>query len=116
MLALARDGRIRIYTSKALLDELREVLCRPKLVERLQRTGRVASALVRDYRRLALRVRNRQLTTRVSRDADDDAVLACALAAKAHLVVSGDDDLLLLKAFRGIPIIRPGDVMLRLAR
>lgn len=39
----------------------------------------------------------RQLAQQVSRDADDDAVLACALAARADLIVSGDDDLLTLK-------------------
>jgi predicted nucleic acid-binding protein len=27
------------------------------------------------------------------RDCDDEAVLACALAARAELIVSGDDDL-----------------------
>ena len=41
----------------------------------------------------------------VSRDPDDDAVLACALAARADLVVSGDNDLLVLKSFEGIPIV-----------
>ena len=41
----------------------------------------------------------------VSRDADDDAVLACALAARADLVVSGDADLLVLDSFRGIGIV-----------
>ena len=112
---LARDGKIRIYASKALLDELREVLRRPKFIKQPQRTGRTAAALLRDYRRLALRVRNRQLTRRISRDVDDDAVLACALAAKADFVVSGDDDLLSLKAFRGIRIIPPGELVRRLA-
>lgn len=47
----------------------------------------------------------RQLDAQVSRDADDDAVLACALAARADLVVFGDDDLLSLHAFNGIPIV-----------
>jgi predicted nucleic acid-binding protein len=47
----------------------------------------------------------RQLNAQVSRDADDDAVLACALAARADLVVSGDDDLLSLKSFNGILIV-----------
>ena len=47
----------------------------------------------------------RQLNARVSRDADDDAVLACALAARADLVVSGDNDLLSLKGFSGIRIV-----------
>jgi predicted nucleic acid-binding protein len=41
---------------------------------------------------------------RHSRDIDDGAVLACALAAKATLIVSGDDDLLVLRTFQGIRI------------
>ena len=36
---------------------------------------------------------------------DDDAVLACARAARAALIVSGDDDLLSLGTFDGIPIV-----------
>jgi predicted nucleic acid-binding protein len=41
----------------------------------------------------------------VSRDPDDDAVLACALAAQAGLIVSGGKDLLVLGHFRHIPIV-----------
>ena len=40
-----------------------------------------------------------------SADPDDDAVLACALAAQADFVVSGDDNLLVLREFAGIPIL-----------
>jgi len=41
----------------------------------------------------------------VSRDPDDDAVLACALAAQADLIVSGDADFLVLKQFQGMRIV-----------
>jgi len=34
-------------------------------------------------------------------------VLATALAGKADVIVTGDDDLLVLKRFRGIPIVSP---------
>ena len=40
-----------------------------------------------------------------SRDSDDDHVLACALAGKADLIVSGDRDLLTLYEYHGIPIL-----------
>ena len=43
----------------------------------------------------------------VCRDPDDDAVLALAIAAQADLIVSGDDDLLSLTHFEGIPILTP---------
>ena len=116
VLSLARSGRISIYASRALLDELSEVILRPKFAVQVSRTGRTVDALLSDYRRLTLRARNSQLTKRISRDADDDAVLACALAAKAELIVSGDDDLLSLKMFRGIEIVPPRDLLRRLTR
>jgi putative PIN family toxin of toxin-antitoxin system len=44
---------------------------------------------------------------RVCRDKDDDVVLATALAGKADVFVTGDEDLLVLKKFRGIRILSP---------
>lgn len=48
-----------------------------------------------------------QLGERFCRDKDDDVVLATALAGKADVIVTGDDDLLVLKRFRGIAILAP---------
>jgi uncharacterized protein len=41
----------------------------------------------------------------VSRDPDDDAVLALAAAARPDLIITGDKDLLVLGAHAGIPIV-----------
>jgi uncharacterized protein len=43
----------------------------------------------------------------VCRDPDDDAVLALAVAAQADVMISGDEDLLSLQSFEGIPILNP---------
>ena len=48
-----------------------------------------------------------RLDERVCRDKDDDVVLATAIAGKADVIVTGDDDLLVLKKFRGIRILSP---------
>ncbi len=47
-------------------------------------------------------------------DPDDDAVLACALAAGADLIVSGDPDLLNLKQFHGAAIVTPRQAIERI--
>jgi uncharacterized protein len=47
-------------------------------------------------------------------DPDDDAVLACAVAAKADLVVSGDPHLLKLGQYEGVPIVTPALAVERL--
>jgi predicted nucleic acid-binding protein len=54
------------------------------------------------------------LATPVSTDPDDDAILACALAARAAAVVSGDDDLLALRDFQDIPILTASALLARL--
>ena len=61
--------------------------------------------MLRNYQQLATVVTARRLAQQVSRDADDDAVLACALATQADLIVSGDADLLVLKQFQDMRIV-----------
>ncbi len=48
------------------------------------------------------------------RDADDDAILATAVAARADLLVTGDKDLLVLGSYNGIPIVTPDQCLVRL--
>jgi predicted nucleic acid-binding protein len=51
----------------------------------------------------------------VIRDPADDQVLACALAARADLIVSGDEHLLSLGSFREIPIVGSSAAVARIA-
>lgn len=105
VIELAGENEIRLFTSRALLDELAATLAKKKLIKHVAATGLTAQQMLALYRRLTTLVSARRLAQQVSRDADDDAVLACALAARADLVISGDDDLLSLASFRGIPIV-----------
>ncbi|MBW2038244.1 MAG: putative toxin-antitoxin system toxin component, PIN family [Deltaproteobacteria bacterium] len=40
-------------------------------------------------------------------DPDDDKFLACALASKTKLIISGDKQLLKVSGYRGIEVVRP---------
>ena len=90
-----------------MLKRVMGTLAKKKLTKAVAATGSTAVQMLADYRRIATVVTARQLDERVSRDADDDddddddAVLSCALAARADVVVSGDDDLLVLASFKG---------------
>ena len=44
---------------------------------------------------------------RICRDPDDDMVIACAVDANADYIVTGDEDLLILKRYKDIVIINP---------
>jgi predicted nucleic acid-binding protein len=43
----------------------------------------------------------------VCRDPDDDLVLVTAVGAGATMIVTGDDDLLVLRSYSGIEIMTP---------
>ncbi len=105
VIELAGEKEVQLFTSRVLLNELAATLAKKKLAKHVEATGLPVDHMLANYRRISTLVTARQLDEQVSRDADDDAVLACASAARADLVVSGDDDLLSLNAFNGISIV-----------
>lgn len=103
--AVRRHPNLQLYSSQALLQELAEVLTRPSLVKQLAVINRHADEVLLDYATAVELIRTAPLPQRVCRDPDDDDVLALALVTQADLIVSGDQDLLVLERFEGIPIV-----------
>ena len=101
-------GSSTVVTSPALLDELEHTL-RAKFT-----LGPAATAFLEQLRLRVLLVVPTPLETPVSRDADDDVVLATAVAANATVIVTGDLDLLVLRSYSGIDIVTPRDFLSRL--
>jgi putative PIN family toxin of toxin-antitoxin system len=109
------QGHIEIFTSQALLLELEDVLPRRKLARRVAASGLSIAQLVARYALLAQSVLP-AVIARTSADPDDDQVLACALAAEADLIVSGDHGLLNLKTYQRIPIVGAAEALMRLTQ
>jgi uncharacterized protein len=107
----ARTGALTLLTSPALLDELADVINRVKFRMILERANVNPKRLLAEVRDLAEVVDPPPLASPVSRDPDDDAVLALALAAQADFIVSGDDDLLALCTFANIRIVSPAEAL-----
>ena len=64
--------------------------------------GLIGADLAARFAFLNQMIESEPLALSVSRDPDDDAVLACAQAGRADFVVSGDQDLLVLQQWRSI--------------
>jgi putative PIN family toxin of toxin-antitoxin system len=90
-----------LITSHILLDELAQ-----KLKTKFDAKADDLPLFVA-FREIAEIVEPAPLTPPVCRDRDDDWVLATALAGNANLIVTGDDDLLVLEKFRGVQILSP---------
>jgi putative PIN family toxin of toxin-antitoxin system len=98
-----RCGTVQIVVSPPILDEYR----------------RVGAKLASDFPRIELQpwlellavegvvVDLSAIPERVCRDPDDDKFLACAIAGKTKIVVSGDKDLLATSGYAGITVLTP---------
>jgi putative PIN family toxin of toxin-antitoxin system len=108
-----RSGALSLISSPGLLAELAEVMNRPKFEEILARSNTDAQRTLDELRRLAEIIDPPPLPAVVSRDPPDDAVPALAAASQAHLIITGDADLLTLDIHAGIPIIDPAEAIAR---
>ena len=101
----ALRGRFTLVTSPAILAELAQALREkfslpePDITAYVKQIAR-RSKVVKPVIRLAILA-----------DDDDNRVLECAAEGAADVIVSGDRHLLRLKAYSGIPVVRPIDFL-----
>jgi putative PIN family toxin of toxin-antitoxin system len=111
VLDAARVRTISLFTSTTLLAELEDVLNRDKFARRLALIGHSPLDLLVGYAALATIVTPAVISPVILVDPDDDAVLACAVAASAKVVVSGDSHLLALKKYQNILILKAAELL-----
>ena len=82
-----------------------DVLGRKIFSARLEQADTSVEELVFGYAALAKTVRPNKIEAIIKADPDDDKVLACAKAANAETITSGDSHLLDLNEYKGIKIM-----------
>lgn len=100
-----------LVSSHEILEETRAGLTRKlKVAESDART------LIADLSADLILHQPQAVETSACRDPNDLHVLGLAVAAAADCIVTGDQDLLILKEFRGIPILTPAQFLKTLGR
>jgi putative PIN family toxin of toxin-antitoxin system len=104
-----------VCASTDTLSELNEVLARPKFNQYLDVDTRseFMSLVHESFRRFSVPSFTAGELAPSCRDASDNKFLALALTAQAGIIVSSDDDLLVLNPWRGISIVTPADFLTR---
>ncbi|MCB9477897.1 MAG: putative toxin-antitoxin system toxin component, PIN family [Deltaproteobacteria bacterium] len=101
-------------TSDELLAEFRRVRNYQKVVRLFERAGIEPEAVEEFVTRIAsesIVIVHPAIADGVHADPTDNKFLACAVAAEASFIISGDRHLLELDAYEGIPIVTPTEFL-----
>jgi putative PIN family toxin of toxin-antitoxin system len=93
--------------------ELRSTLSYNRLAKYVERSGLTLDELLTRHLNVAIVVEP-DTVPQIVRDPDDDHVLARALNASADLIVSGDQDLLVLGSYQDVPIVTAAEALRRI--
>ncbi|MEW5747136.1 MAG: putative toxin-antitoxin system toxin component, PIN family [Nitrospirota bacterium] len=105
LLHRARAGEFTLVSCPFIVTELRRILSKKFRLPHEE----VASALDPINEAISQIIEHNLKITNICRDADDDNIIACALAVKADYLVTGDADLLELKSCQDVRIVTPRD-------
>ena len=108
VLEMAIDGEIEVAVSDPIIQEVRR-----HLLGKFGWSEPRATEAVESITEFAKHVTPTETIDTVPTDPDDNRVLECAVSAGSQTIVTGDDDLLRLVAFRGIEIVRVADFLTR---
>ena len=97
------------------IDELAEILSRPKIKKRYRIDPRDRDAFLQ-LLRLDTVLLPHMTAPGVCRDPDDDYLLGCAAAGRADYLVTGDEDLLSIGRYRDVTILSARDFLAIIAR
>jgi uncharacterized protein len=106
-----RQKQFRFLTSADLVAELRRVLEYPKFAERFTRIAITSDEFATSYIYAAEVVQPIYVPFETVRYPKDIPVLACAVGGKAEYIVTGDDDLLILRHYENVSIVTPSEFL-----
>lgn len=105
------NNKAELYSSFEIVKEIEDVLKRPKFKELIIKSGLTIEEIMQKIISLSHMVFGEKVKINICRDPDDNKFLECAKLAGADIIISGDNDLLILKEFEGIRILRTREIL-----
>ena len=91
-----------VVISQDILDEVGD-----KLRNKIKVPSKVVEEIIAFLKKNAVLEQPPSIDPKSCRDPDDAKILSLAVSAQCQCLVSGDQDLLALGSFRGVPILSP---------
>lgn len=115
ILSLWQDNYFTLVASKQIIDEMIDVLSRPKIQKKYHVSTSQVKKVVSLIEKYAHSIENISVNSIQVRDEKDQHILDLAIVGKADYLVSGDDDLLSLaneSKLKKLKIVTPREFMM----
>jgi putative PIN family toxin of toxin-antitoxin system len=110
LLSRYRQGAFALCSSPWIVEETERALLRPRNINRYRYRPEDVRRFLDGLARSAQFFRDASQAAAVTRDPSDDQVIACAVAARADYLVTGDSDMVLAE-YQGIRIVTPRQLL-----
>jgi putative PIN family toxin of toxin-antitoxin system len=100
-------GLDELFITDEILNEIISVMNRKKYYKVSENEINEYVKIVESY---AIKLSSNHIPE-ISRDLDDNKILQCAVDGNCDFLITGDDDLLVLKEYENIRIIKPKDYL-----
>jgi len=105
LLRKIEQDKANLYVSIKILKEVEEVIKRQKFNDVIKKANLTPDQIMQKIVSLSHLVIAPKISVKVCRDEKDNKFLECAESANADYIVSGDEDLLVLKKYDKISIV-----------
>jgi putative PIN family toxin of toxin-antitoxin system len=101
------NGQDELFITEEILEEIMTVLSRKKF----DLSKKEIADYVNIIESFAIKIICNEKAEDVSRDKNDNKILQCGQTGNVDYIITGDDDLLVLKKYRNIKIINPKEYL-----
>jgi putative PIN family toxin of toxin-antitoxin system len=97
------NGLDELYITDDILNEIRTVMLRKKFDTNVDEIEEYIK-IIESY---SIKLVSKNIIDKISRDDKDNKILVCGFDGNVDFIVSGDNDLLVLKEYKKIKIVNP---------
>lgn len=98
-------GDVINYTSKEIIEEIKEVINRPKIRKYISKQQ--SGEFIGMYKKVSITIKPTVSIQEIEEDPDDDKFLECAIEADVDYIISGDPHLTNIENYKEINIVTP---------
>jgi putative PIN family toxin of toxin-antitoxin system len=99
------NGLDELFITDDILKEIKTVMSRKKFDADIKKVENYIN-IIESY---SVKIFCKNVAEEISRDRDDNKILQCGLEGDVDFIITGDEDLLILKNYRNIKIINSKD-------